>query len=277
MMSEAEVVEDVVEEVEDVVEDVVDEAQTPSDDEKQQAMSMGWSEKDKWRGPEDEWVDAHEFIERGKKINPILRKNNERLNKEINSLRERLDTQSQTFQEFLERDRKKMQKEADQRIKSLLLEKRDAINDGDGDKVIQIEEQIEDARSSVPDEPAQSPNKADPIFEVWVEENPWLQKAVNQQIANAIGEELKVENPLLSRQEFLDEVATRSKRVIANLAPEKQSRTRPSAVESPRAVKQSKKKSFSSLPADAQAQAKRYEQEGLMTVDEYVKEYEWEE
>src|SRR5690606_19433587 len=49
----------------------------------QQAREMGWRPADEFKGDPDKWVDAEEFVERGKHVLPILAQNNKRLQKEL--------------------------------------------------------------------------------------------------------------------------------------------------------------------------------------------------
>ena len=52
-----------------------------------EAVDLGWAPRDKWRGDPDNWVDAKTFIERGKSMMPLLKKNNEDLRAEIGTLK----------------------------------------------------------------------------------------------------------------------------------------------------------------------------------------------
>ena len=56
-------------------EEPVDEPQTEGEDTaalEQEARSMGWVPKEEFRGPETQWRDANEFVERGRTMIPIL-------------------------------------------------------------------------------------------------------------------------------------------------------------------------------------------------------------
>src|SRR5674476_642896 len=45
----------------------------------QEAAALGHIPKEQWKGDPDKWTDAQEFVDRGKHLMPILRKNNEKL------------------------------------------------------------------------------------------------------------------------------------------------------------------------------------------------------
>src|SRR6266436_2695776 len=66
----------------------------------EEASRDGWVPKDEFHGAESDWVDAATFVERGKAINPILRKNNERLMKEINKQKAEIEELRLTTKEF---------------------------------------------------------------------------------------------------------------------------------------------------------------------------------
>jgi hypothetical protein len=56
-----------------------------------QARRIGWRPREQYRGPPETWVDATEFLRRGREYIPILQANNQKQEAEINSLRERLE------------------------------------------------------------------------------------------------------------------------------------------------------------------------------------------
>ena len=57
----------------------------------EEARAQGWVGKDEFRGSDDDWVDADTFVKRGKEIMPILRKNNEKLLKELEDERDKIN------------------------------------------------------------------------------------------------------------------------------------------------------------------------------------------
>lgn len=56
-----------------------------------EARRIGWRPKEQFHGDPETWVDATEFLRRGKEYIPILRANNQKQEAEIGSLRERLE------------------------------------------------------------------------------------------------------------------------------------------------------------------------------------------
>ena len=70
-----------------------------------EASAQGWVAKDDYRGNEADWVDAETFVRRGKEIMPILRKNNEKLLKELKEARSIAEEARSTAQAKAEANR----------------------------------------------------------------------------------------------------------------------------------------------------------------------------
>ena len=58
----------------------------PTEVELKEAREMGWADKDKWRGKEEDWVDAKTFLEKGKQVLPIVAAHNKRLRGDLDTL-----------------------------------------------------------------------------------------------------------------------------------------------------------------------------------------------
>ena len=80
----------------------------------QEAESQGWVSKDKFRGNEQDWVDANTFVKRGREILPILRKNNENLIKDLNSTKEQLKEFREAAEEFKNFQRESYERKANE-------------------------------------------------------------------------------------------------------------------------------------------------------------------
>lgn len=245
-----------------------------------EAREMGWVPLEEFRGEGDKWRSADEFVERGREILPILRKNKEELLKQNRQLRADIDEMKDTFEEFKEHrkaDRERIYKQA---IEDLKSRKVAAIADGNGELVVEIDDAIEEIREESKKQPEVKQKQpetpqVDPIFQEWVDDNEWFVKNTSlQYAANAAGAEILEETPGLKGRKFLDKVAER----VKERYPEKFSvrRDAPAAVEgntgNPRSTK---KKSYETLPAEAKSACDKFVKQGLMTREEYVKDYEW--
>ena len=246
-----------------------------------EARDMGWVPQDEFRGPEDKWRSADEFVERGREILPILRKNKEELLKQNRQLRADIDEMKGTFEEFKEyrkQDRDRAYKQALDDLKSRKIE---AIGLNDGELVVEIDEAIAEIKEEAakPQEPiikkVETP-AVDPIFTEWVEDNEWFVKnTALQYAANAAGAEIQETNPELKGRKFLNKVTE----LVKERYPEKFAvkRDQPATVEGSTgsSVRSVKKKSYDTLPAEAKTACDKYVKQGLMTREEYVKEFEW--
>ena len=65
-----------------------------------EAKIQGWVPQDEWKGSEAAWSPAEEFIHRGEQINPILRKNNERLLRELEATKKQMAEFKEAAEDF---------------------------------------------------------------------------------------------------------------------------------------------------------------------------------
>ena len=261
-----------VEEVVDQVEETqVSTAPEVDEDTLKEAKRQGWVPQEDYTGPEDKWVDAETFVKKGREINAILRKDNEFLKREVSEMKE-------TMQEFKKFHAETEKRAYDRAMADLREQKKEAISNGDGDRVLEIDDAIDElkqARVEEKKEAAKPSNQPDPVFTGWNEENSWFGKDTElTEEANLIGESLKRRQPNLIGRDFLDEVTKRVKKMY----PEKftnSNRSRPSPVEgnSPNKSARSGGKSFNDLPAEAKAACLKFEKGGLLSREQYVKEY----
>ena len=258
-----------------------------------EARLFGWVPKEEFRGSETDWVDAEAFVKRGKEINPILRKNNEILMKKLDDKAKEIDEIKASVEEF-----KKFQKEAYERkqieyelqISELKAQKKTAIAEGDGDRVVAIDDQldtIKEAQREAKEESKAPPPKqeapqvqTDPDIQDWLGRNPWFGQDMEMtDVSNGLGATVRKQFPHLSGRAFLDKLDER----IAQYFPEKTTlgkKQRGSAVDSTgnvRAGGSNGKKSYDNLPPEAKAACDKFIKQGLFkTKQEYVDNYDWE-
>jgi hypothetical protein len=255
-----------------------------------EARLFGWVPKEEFRGSEADWVDAEAFVKRGKEINPILRKNNELLMKKLDDKAKEIDEIKASVEEF-----KKFQKESFERkqmelqaqIVELKAQKKTAIAEGNGELVVDIDDQIDSLKEAqkeakeeakAPPPPPQQTVATDPDISDWLGRNQWFgQDSEMTEVSNALGASLRRQFPNLSGREFLDRLDER----IANYFPEKTSlgrKQRGSAVDSTGNVRSggSGKKTYDALPPEAKAACDKFVKQGLFkSKQEYVDLYDW--
>jgi hypothetical protein len=234
-----------------------------------EAKRQGWVPQDQYNGPEDKWVDADTFVRKGKEINALLRKDNDFLKREVSEMKT-------TMMEFKKFHADTEKRAYDRAMSDLRDQKKEAINTGDGDKVLQIDDAIDDLKNNKPNPVVNKPsNQPDPVFVQWNEDNKWFGTDTElTEEANLIGEVIKRKQPTLIGEAFLDEVTKRVKKSY----PEKftnSNRGRPSPVEGTTAPKNTSKngKGYNDLPVEAKQACQKFEKSGLLTREQYLKEY----
>lgn len=251
----------------------------------QEARESGWVPKDKFNGDESKWVSAEEFVERGRAINPILRKNNERLRAELANDRAELKKLKLTIDEFRSEFATMKEKAYERAIKDLKTQRKEAYKDGDFDAVEAIEEQIDEYKTQAekakpveketPSTP--EPHKISEAFKEWHSENKWFNENKEPEMfdaAEGYAIRLRRQEPSLSESEFLETVTT----YIRKRFPDKFANPRREAGSSvgssgSRAEASAGKKSYASLPAEAKQACDNFVEQKIMTREQYVAEY----
>jgi len=258
-----------------------------------EARAQGWVAKEEFRGSEDDWVDAETFVRRGKEIMPILRKNNEKLLKELGEAKkaaEEAREAAKEFREFQKQQFERKTKDLEVQLEQLKQAKREAITQGDGDRAIAIDDAMDDlkeqrieAKEELKAAEAKTkevqPVTTDPVLNSWMEKNDWFgpDKRMTT-VANALGIEIRREFPNLNGQPFLDKLDQELREAM----PEKfGKKSVPNPMEgSPNGTARpsvsSGKKTYTNLPPEAKAACDKFVKQGLMTKEAYVAEYDWE-
>lgn len=258
------------EDVESSVDVDVDEIET-------EARRMGWVPEDEFRGNKSHWVDASEFVERGKTVMPILLQNNKRLQKELDKNRLEVDNlktklaNSETVMAKLERHYTEANKRAVELAKVQLKEElKQAREDNDVDKEIEIQEQLDDMRArereleNVPEvkEKKETTSDASAEFKVWHKKNPWFDGSSKEdkkktKLVTRIAEDLREDGTDLEGVDFFDECVRLYEEQYGEQESEDADEEKPvrksSKVESSstRGVRRPAGKTFADLPAAA--------------------------
>lgn len=170
------------------------------------AMEQGWKPKDQLE--EDKpFISADEFLRRGE------------LFEKIKSLKEELHTTKRDISALAEHHAKVKETEFKRAVEYLKTQKKEALVEGDADKVIEIDEQLaelRDAQKSVIQPKQEAVNEAVAAmqrqFGSWVDNNAWYNQ--NEELhdyADATGLRIRRENPNLSYAEILAKTSERVK------------------------------------------------------------------
>ena len=168
----------------------------------------------------------------------------------------------------------------------LKQQKKEAIDESDGELVVRIDDQIkeledfelpeieDDKSDAKPDD-----QKEHPDFRAWLNENTWYESNKRMQaVANVIADELKQSGSTLEGRAFLDAVADQVKKEF-NQKFQTPRRRKLAAVESgTRPAARKKEKSYADLPDDVKRVCDGFVEDGLYKDtpegrNQYAKEY----
>lgn len=165
------------------------------------ARELGWRPKEEFGGDEDNFVDAKEFVQR----QPLFEKI-EHQSRELKNVKKTLDALKGHYTKVQE-------VEYQRALSALQASKAEAISEADGQRTIQIENQIKKAEREFQQirEDAKDPAPSDPSeFVSWKAQNTWYEKDESMRIfADAIGSRLAGEG--MTPPEVLAAVAKKVK------------------------------------------------------------------
>jgi len=137
------------------------------------AREMGWKPSDDFQGHKDDYVDAATFIRRSKDIQDTMRQHLKENKKKLTSFEKALDD----FKSHSERVFKAQLASQREQIKQLQKDRRAAIEEGDIERVDDIENQLTDIVRNVEPERTTEPepdSEEVEVFEEWLGENQWF-------------------------------------------------------------------------------------------------------
>ena len=229
----------------------------------QRALAQGWVPKDQYTGT-GKWRDAEEFLDRGELFAKIDEQNRKLRNTES------------TLEELKKHYRKVAETEYKRALADLKNQKKEALNEGNADLVIEIDEQIDATKTEADTamrqidarmQPQEVPN---PAFLAWVNRNPWYQTDTAMKIyADTIGAELHSKG-MYNPTEILTEVERRVKKEFVHKF-NNPNRGRPGTVEgnTTRAGQSKGNDTFQLTPEETQVMNKLVRHK-VMTREEYI-------
>lgn len=249
----------------------------------QEALSKGWTAKDKFRGDPGKWVDAKTFVERGKRFN-------QNLQNEVVSLKRQLEEFKGTALQFKKFHEETLnQKDSDLKAAQAELKTRlrAANREGDDDLADTIEGRMEVLREAevklaaekaaavAPVAPAAQ--EVNPVLQSWIDEdNSWFKDDSKMRAyAIEIGQELKKAQPNLEGRAFLDQVREQMESDFpSKFAPTARNPRRSIADGGNRTTSQSAAgHSFRDLPKADRDLCLQFVKEGWTTQEKFVESY----
>jgi hypothetical protein len=153
-----------------------------------EARKLGWSPRENWRGRDEEFVEAAEFVRRGKEVLPIVRSQVEKTRAENEALKRQLaDTKAEYDDRFKRTERmtqKLLEQQRTQMVAEFEAKKREAAAAGDTaayDRVVASEQRAyakmaeKDPEADV--KPAATGQASVPTeVQEWSQRNPWFHR-----------------------------------------------------------------------------------------------------
>jgi hypothetical protein len=236
---------------------------------RREAREMGWVPKERFPGDPDRWIDADEYVRRGRERLPLIQAHNRRLENELRDTKGQLQALSTKLEEAssaieaLKEVNSDANRRALQRSRAdLLRQLRQAREDGRlddefdaQDKLSEVTAELREAEkkpAAREEKPVQAEQKIDPVFLEWVEDNPWF-KSDDERRGFALGVAGKLRKDpsyahLVGRA-FYDKVAERVEELFGDRRSSKVDGGTRTGGE--RSSGGSAGKSYADLPADA--------------------------
>jgi hypothetical protein len=255
----------------------------------QEAKQFGWVPKEDFKGDPEQWRDADTFLQRGKEINGFLRKDLEKLEviqakKDAAHAAELLEIRA-TMEEFKEFHNMTLDATYKRAVADLRKEKAEAIEQGDGARVVELDDEIDKIKEA--QKPAQkekpkndSPQANDKAYYEWLDDNQWyITNETLGKAAEKYGEIINAKTPDLKGKPFLDEVVKRVKEAFPDVFenPNRKLGSTSDSSDSGTRDKGSKnKQSYENLPPEGKAQCDKFIKQGIFkTREAYCAELDW--
>jgi len=233
----------------------------------QKAIEMGWRPKEEFSGDEEDFIDATEFVRR----KPLFEK--------IDSVGKELKETRKALKALQAHHEKVKEAEYQAALRQLRNEKKEALEAGDSDKLIEIDERLADAKAQQRVAEAQAQQQAaqpHPGFLAWVNKNQWYKEdAELQAAANQIGTAYAAANPDVDPDAVLKYTEGRIKKLYSDRFTNP-NKSRPSAVEGRTSTPATKpvKDDLANYPLteDERRTMNTFVRQGIMTKEAYIAE-----
>jgi hypothetical protein len=225
----------------------------------EKALAEGWVPQDQWDGDPDQWRPAKEFLDRGELFKKI-----EDQNRTIKEFKRALDDMKQHHSKVRE-------VEYQRALKALKEQKKDALESGDADAVIRLDDQIDlvkEEQTKLRTQPqVQEPAEVNPELSAWIEKNKWYE---TDRAMKAYADDLGRELALRGREpsDILVEVERQVKQEFAHKF-RNPNRDKPNAVEGS-SGKGARSKDDFVLTDEEKRIMERFVRTGALSKEEYI-------
>ena len=233
------------------------------------AMKQGYNPEFEGEGKKS----PKEFLEVAFSHNKVLKERNANLNEQNDELLAQINEMDSKMQRLIQFQEEQKKKAVENAIKKLMVDRKDAIDDADHERVAQIDQQIENEKSVAKSE-------SNPILDEWIRQNPWYIKDNDLGLeADIIAKQLQDTGRFGANDQdyrkLLEQVEKRTKSAFPDRF-KNPKKDNPSDVESSRqSPANSSKKTYADLPDDAKKACDQFVRDKILTREQYLETYEW--
>lgn len=227
------------------------------------AREMGWRPLEEWDGDPDDWRNAREFVDR----KPLYEK--------IDHLSRSLKDTNRVLKALQEHHSKVKEAEFKRAIEYLKTQKKTALEEGDADKVIAIDDQLVDLKANQQrlvetEQPVQT-NEVHPDFAAWVARNQWYaNNREMRRVADSVGLDYAADHPDASPSDVTKFVEARIKKMYPEKF-ENPNRSKASAVDtSSQSAKPGKSSDKFEMTEEEERVMKTFVRSGALSKEEYI-------
>lgn len=244
----------------------------PSDTEKR-AARMGWRPKEEFKGDPGRWIDAEAFVARTEQELPIALGT-------IKNLERRLADTEETIKQFARYAKSTEERAYNRALKDLQKQQREAVEVGDTAKFDAAQKEIDEVLQAKDRQitPPTQPPERNWDFEAWAGRNPWYGTDPDKtRIADEVSRAVVAAYPELVGKRWIFEKYDEALRLRFGDNPRRQEppAVAPAAGGGNSGGATGGKHSYAALPAEAKAACDKFVKAGLLTREQYLKDYDW--
>ena len=182
------------------------------------ARTRGWIPESEWHGPKDRWVDASAFNERYETVLPVVQKENKKLATELAQMRQQFALLQNKASEWDKFQAQQQESQRALRVDTLKMERKQAIENGDTDALIRVDDELmkmnvaEATRPQAPPRPAVDPVGMRIVTE-FIADNEAYKDQKMQSVLSEQATVMRLTGSPLTGRELLEEAHDRVKRM----------------------------------------------------------------
>ena len=243
----------------------------------EKASKNGWRPEDDWKGDPDDWVPAKEFNFRGELMGRIAEQSSI-----LNNFKNQIAERDKTIDDMSDLQGRISEREYKKALKTLQEAKAEAIDTGEGDAVVQLDDEIDELKRHQPNTatPGNKKIKNDTPPEVvdWLQrpQNKWyVNDSFLKSVADGIARDIIGKNPNISPSLMLAQMDDKMRKELPHRFegnPSAVNDLDPDDVTKGGKPRGRRNPTFRDLDEVQQDICKRFEKLGVMTRKEYIDE-----